>query len=60
MKEIIKHNFLPVNKYSIEILSTAECIHQFYFYGARQELYDKVDELQEKGNIILKIKEELI
>lgn len=53
----LNNNLLPKNKYSIEVLSTTECIHQFYFYGTRQELYDKVDELQVKGNIILKIKE---
>lgn len=56
----LNNNLLPKNKYSIEVLSTTECIHQFYFYGTRQELYDKVDELQVKGNIILKIKEKLI
>lgn len=57
MKEIIKHDLLPVNKYSIEILSTAECIHQFYFYSTLKELYKKIEELQNKGDIIRKVDE---
>ena len=57
MKEIKYNNFHPINKYSIEILSTTECIHQFYFYGTLKELYKKIEELQNKGDIIRKVDE---
>lgn len=53
----INNNLLPKNKYSIEILSTTECIHQFYFYSTLKELYKKIEELQNKGDIIRKVDE---